>query len=72
MASNAPSLPPSLTKVLVVDDEPGIRHVLEVTFRRQGYEVVCVPGVRAALEALKQHPQPFPLVLTDLVMPDGN
>ena len=72
MASNAPSLPPSTTKVLVVDDEPGIRQVLEITFRRQGYDVVSVPGTRAALEALKQHPQPFPLVLTDLVMPDGS
>jgi two-component system, NtrC family, response regulator PilR len=57
---------------LVVDDEPGLRHVLEVTFRRQGHEVVAVPGVRAALEALRQNPQPFPLVLTDLVMPDGS
>ncbi len=31
-----------------------------------------MPGARAALEALKQNPQPFPLVLTDLVMPDGS
>jgi len=72
MAGNPPSLPPNPTRVLVVDDEPGLRHVLEVTFRRQGYEVVAVPGVRAAVEALKQNPQPFPLVLTDLVMPDGS
>ena len=66
------SVPPSPTKVLVVDDEPGIRHVLEVTFRRQGWEVVSMPGTRSAIEALKQHPQPFPLVMTDLVMPDGS
>src|SRR5262249_38651094 len=72
MPASAPSLPPSPTRVLVVDDEPGLRHVLEVAFRRQGYEVVSVPGVRAALEALRQNPQPFPLVLTDLVMPDGS
>ena len=67
-----PSLPPGPTKVLVVDDEPGIRHVLEVTFRRQGWDVVSMPGARSAIEALRQHPQPFPLVLTDLVMPDGS
>jgi two-component system, NtrC family, response regulator PilR len=72
MAAKSPSLHPSPTKILVVDDEPGLRHVLEVTFRRQGYEVVAVPGVRAALEALRQNPQPFPVVLTDLVMPDGS
>src|SRR5262249_7453030 len=51
---------------------PGLRHVLEVTFRRQGHEVVAVPGARAAVEALRQNPHPFPLVLTDLVMPDGS
>jgi two-component system response regulator PilR (NtrC family) len=68
----AQSLPPSLTKVLVVDDEPGLRHVLEITFKRHGYEPVTVPGARLALEALAQNPQPFPLVLTDLVMPDGS
>jgi two-component system response regulator PilR (NtrC family) len=55
-----------------VDDEPGIRHVLEVTFRRQGWQVVSASGMRRALEALRQNPEPFPLVLTDLVMPDGS
>src|SRR5580692_330318 len=72
MPAASPSLPPSPTQVLVVDDEPSLRHVLETAFRRQGYGVVAVPGVRAALEALRQNPQPFPLVLTDLVMPDGS
>src|SRR5512141_1703260 len=72
MTPTSPSTPPSVTKVLVVDDEPGLRHVLEITFRRQGWGVVSVPGMRSALEALKQHPEPFPLVLTDLVMPDGS
>src|SRR6185503_803169 len=81
MASVPPSLPPSSlpqsllttpTRVLVVDDEPALRHVLEVTFRRQGYEVVGAAGVKRALEALRQNPQPFPVVLTDLVMPDGS
>ncbi len=73
MPASAPSLPPpSHSRILVVDDEPGLRYVLEVTFKRQGHEVVSVPGVRAALEAVRQNPQPFPLVLTDLVMPDGS
>ncbi len=72
MLATQPSPSPSPTRVLVVDDEPGLRHVLEVAFRRQGYEVLSVPGARAALEALRQNPQPFPLVLTDLVMPDGS
>lgn len=60
------------TKVLVVDDEPAMRQVLEIAFRRQGLEVVAAPGVRTAIEALQQNPQPFPLVITDLLMPDGS
>jgi two-component system response regulator PilR (NtrC family) len=72
MLATVSSLPPTAPRILVVDDEPGLRHVLEVAFRRQGYEVLSMPGVRAALEAIRQNPQPFPLVLTDLVMPDGS
>ncbi|MCC6555207.1 MAG: sigma-54-dependent Fis family transcriptional regulator [Polyangiaceae bacterium] len=72
MASIPPRMPPTTARVLVVDDEPGLRQVLDITFRRQGYEVVTAPGVRPALEAIRQNPRPFPLVLTDLVMPDGS
>jgi two-component system response regulator PilR (NtrC family) len=64
-------VPPSV-KVLVVEDEPGLRQMLEILFRREGYTVVSAPGYRAAVEAITQHPQPFPLVLTDLAMPDGS
>ncbi len=60
------------TKVLVVDDEPAMRQVLEIAFRRLGFEVVGAPGVKTAIEALQQNPQPFPLVITDLLMPDGS
>ncbi|WP_437948854.1 sigma-54 dependent transcriptional regulator [Sorangium sp. So ce296] len=72
MASISPSIPPTATRVLVVDDEPGLRQVLSIAFRRQGYEVALAPGAGAALEAIRQNPQPFPLILTDLVMPDGS
>ncbi len=46
--------------------------MLEILFRRAGYRVALAPGVRAAIEALSQSPQPFPVVLTDLKMPDGS
>jgi two-component system, NtrC family, response regulator PilR len=72
MATIPPSIPQNATRVLVVDDEPGLRQVLTIAFRRQGYEVVVAPGARAAIEAIRQNPQPFPLILTDLVMPDGS
>jgi two-component system response regulator PilR (NtrC family) len=46
--------------------------MLEILFRREGYEVIAAPGVRGAIEALGQNPRPFPVVLTDLAMPDGS
>jgi two-component system response regulator PilR (NtrC family) len=58
--------------VLVADDEPGLREVLEVTLRRQGFEVVCAAGVKPALAAIDARPAPFPVIVTDLVMPDGS
>ncbi len=64
-------VPPPL-RILVVDDEPGIRQMLDILFRRAGYDVVQAAGHRQALEALRQSPQPFPVVLTDLRMPDGS
>lgn len=66
------SLVPPPIKVLIVEDEPGLRQMLEILFRREGYSVVAAPGYRAAVEAINQHPQPFPVVLSDLAMPDGS
>jgi two-component system response regulator PilR (NtrC family) len=59
-------------EVLVVDDEPGLRQVLELTLRRRGYRVTCKPGVKSALRMLEEREDPYPLVITDLVMPDGS
>lgn len=67
-----PSIVPPPLKVLVVEDEPGLREMLGILFRREGYEVVLSPGAMSAIEAIQQHPQPFPVVLTDLAMPDGS
>ncbi len=58
-------------RLLVVDDEPALRQMLEILFRREGHEVISAPGARLAFEAIAQSPQPFPVVLTDLAMPDG-
>jgi two-component system response regulator PilR (NtrC family) len=62
----------SSRRILVVDDEPSLRQMLQILFQRQGFEVALAPGFHAGLEALTSAPQPFPLILTDLVMPDGS
>jgi two-component system response regulator PilR (NtrC family) len=67
-----PSLVPPPKQLLVVDDEPDLRQMLEISLRRAGYGVLSAGGCRAALEALARSPQPIPVVLTDLVMPDGS
>src|SRR5258706_8617437 len=66
------SLIPASKKLLIVDDEPGIRQMLHILFRREGFEVVSAPGFRGAVEAIEKSAQPFPVVLTDLAMPDGS
>jgi two-component system, NtrC family, response regulator PilR len=66
------SIAPPALKLLVVDDEPALRQMLTILLRRQGYQVVAVPGYAAAVEAIAEVPQPFPVVLCDLAMPDGS
>ncbi len=59
-------------RVLVCDDEAGLREMLAILLRRQGYEVETASGVREAVERLGAAPSPFDAVVTDLVMPDGS
>jgi two-component system response regulator PilR (NtrC family) len=66
------SIVPPKIRVLVVDDEPGLRTMLEILLGREGYGVVTAPSYAVALEAITQAPQPFPVILTDLVMPEGS
>ncbi len=67
-----PSIVPPAIQLLLVEDEPGLRQMMEILFRRQGYAVVSAPGCRVALDAIESAPQPFPAIVTDLSMPDGS
>jgi two-component system, NtrC family, response regulator PilR len=64
--------PPPKRRVLVVDDEPGLRDMLSILLRREGLDVTVAPGFVPGCEAVKNAPEPFGVVLTDLVMPDGS
>jgi two-component system response regulator PilR (NtrC family) len=48
-----PSLVPPTTRLLIVDDEPGLRQMMAIMFRREGYSVTSAAGRRAALEAIQ-------------------
>lgn len=56
--------------ILVVDDEPDIRELLEITLARMGNLTQSAPDLGQARELLKQHA--FDLCLTDMRLPDGN
>jgi DNA-binding NtrC family response regulator len=59
-----------LNRVLVVDDEAPMRTALEAHFVRDGWDVTTAYGARDAME--KFHRAPYPLVITDMRMPDGD
>ena len=57
-------------RVLVVDDDPAQRRILEETIKRLGYSVTAADSGDKALLALKGDPTgEICLVLLDLVMP---
>jgi PAS domain S-box-containing protein len=55
--------------VLVVDDEPGIREVVEATLEAAGYRVLTAEDGEVALRLYEQHKDEIRVVLTDLMMP---
>ncbi len=59
-----------VARILVVDDEAHVRSMIAATLERQGYEVLLASGGREALEAIDQ--DAFELILTDIVMQEGN
>jgi signal transduction histidine kinase len=58
---------PSVT-VLVVEDDPGVRHMAVGALRELGYAVLEADSAAMALERLDQHPN-VTVLLTDVVMP---
>lgn len=57
-----------MPKLLLIDDEEGIRKVLSISLTSDGYEVVTAENGRRGLELFKKGL--FPIVLTDLKMPE--
>jgi two-component system, NtrC family, response regulator PilR len=55
---------------LIVDDEPDIRELLEITLTRMGVDTLSAADLAAARDLLTQ--QRFDLCLTDMRLPDGN
>jgi two-component system response regulator PilR (NtrC family) len=58
------------TLALIVDDEPDIRELLEITLSRMDIQTCCAENIAQAKALLKQ--KTFDLCLTDMKLPDGN
>jgi len=54
-------------KILVVDDEPGVRQFLKALLERKGYRPTCVESAEDAVVILGQ--ERFSLIITDLRLP---
>ena len=62
-------------RMLVVDDEKNMRHMLSTMLSRAGYMVDTAPDGQAALEKVKtsiQRLKPYAFILCDLKMPNMN
>ena len=56
--------------VLIIDDEPDIRELLEITLLRMGLDTITAANVKEALLSIQKY-KPN-LCLTDMRLPDGN
>ncbi len=55
---------------LIIDDEPDIRELLEITLKRMDVDCRCAGDLTVAKQLLKE--QKFDICLTDMRLPDGD
>ena len=66
---NSPETVPGAARVLVVDDEPDLRTLYELTLLREGHHVEAAGSLAEARERLASGA--FDVVITDMRLPDG-
>ena len=62
-------------RILVVDDDPAIREIAKLSLNAFGnFDVHVAAGGQACLQAVREAPEPFDVMLLDLMMPglDGS
>jgi DNA-binding NtrC family response regulator len=58
--------------ILVVDDEPMVRGFTSEVLRLEGYVVLEAGGTAEGLQIAGEHRGPIDLVISDVVLPDGD
>ena len=69
MAISPSSPPTSQARILIVDDEPDLRTLYELTLLREGYRVEAAADLAQARLLLEENR--FDAVITDMRLPDG-
>jgi len=59
-------------RILLVDDQQTIVRILERVLRRRGYQIVTAGSVADAVRAVVGTVEPFDLLLSDIMLPDGD
>src|SRR6476620_2159498 len=67
MTQTAPAT--TAARILVIDDEPDLRTLYELTLLREGYQVEAAADLLQAREQIRAHR--FDAVITDMRLPDG-
>ncbi|MBC7608007.1 MAG: sigma-54-dependent Fis family transcriptional regulator [Polaromonas sp.] len=69
MSSTTNTTHPQPAHILVIDDEPDLRTLYELTLLREGYRVEAAGDLAQARQLLESHQ--FDAVITDMRLPDG-
>ncbi len=56
-------------RILLVDDEPTILEIQQMSIEMLGYKVTAIDDSRKALEEISRNPDNYDLVITDMTMP---
>ncbi len=59
-----------MSKILIIDDEDGVRRLLSIMVTRNGHEAVCAPSLGEGMAVVRD--QPIDLVFLDVHLPDGD
>jgi len=60
---------PALPGILIVDDEPAIRQLLQMSLEVQGFQVWLAASGAEAVQLYQLHPAAIAVVLLDVIMP---
>lgn len=70
--SHSETAQPSTRTVLLADDEPAVRLVVEKILRAAGYLVIATKDGKEAAELAEKHDGKIDVLISDIVMPGAN